>query len=296
MSNNLIKAITTDGSIRAYAVDGTKTVSTAQKLHNMYPTASAALGRTMMAAQMMGAMLKDNSSISIIINGGGPMGNICAVTDKSGNVKGYVHNPYLDVPIKSNGKLDVSFGVGTDGTITVIKDMGLKEPYVGKTPIITGEIAEDITNYFVQSEQTPTVCALGVLVETDASVRAAGGYIIQLMPNASNDAADKIENNIKILKPVSTLIDEGLSPEDIIRKALDGFDVQILEEREVAFVCDCSRERTKSALLSLGKKELSDMLESPEKTELVCSFCSKKYEFGKEELKKLIDSLDTENR
>lgn len=291
--NNLIKAISKDGSIRAYAVNGTNTVSTAQKLHNLFPTASAALGRTLMAAQMMGAMLKDNSSVSIIINGKGPLGNICTVTDRSGNVKGYVQNPHANLPLKENGKLDVSGGVGTDGTITIIKDMGLKEPYVGKTPIVSGEIAEDLTYYFAQSEQTPTVCALGVLVDTDCSIKSAGGYIVQLMPDATNDTAQRIESDISKLESISVLIDEGKSLYDILSLALEGFEMKVLEERYVSFKCDCSEERTKNALISLGKDELIDILESPEETELICSFCSKQYKFSKDKIRELISNLQS---
>lgn len=287
--SKIIRAITSDGQIVAFGIDSTEMVNRAADIHKPSPVMTATLGRLLSAASMMGIMLKGkDESVTVRISGDGPAGQLTAVSDSAGNVRGFAVNPTFDLPLNAIGKLDVSGAVGNTGTVSVAKDLRLKEPYCGQTQIVSGEIAEDITNYFATSEQTPTVCALGVLVDTDLSVKASGGYIIQLLPFADPAVIDRLESNLKNVKPVTTMIDSGLSPEDIIRKVLDGFEVEIMDETDVVYKCTCSRERIEKALVSLGGKELSDMIEEQGSAEVNCHFCDSTYKFTKSELEALL--------
>lgn len=287
----LIRCITSDGLVMATALDSTDIVAKAEQLHKTSAVMTAALGRLLTATSMMGNALKgENNTITVKIDGDGPAGALIAVADSKGDVRGYAVNPVVEIPVKENGKLDVCGAVGTQGTLYVIKDLGLKEPYNGFVPLSTGEIAEDIAAYYAISEQIPTVCALGVLVNPDLTVRVAGGYIIQLLPAAHgyDEVITKLENNIKAMKSVTTLLEEGKSIEEIIKIALKGFEVEVLEEEQVAYKCNCSRQRFERALKSISKEELSQMAEEMESAETVCQFCNKVYTFTKDELKGLL--------
>ena len=289
MKDYLIRGASIDEGIRFFACRTTDLVDKASKIHDCYPVTAAALGRLLSAASMMGTMLKsDKDTLTLQINGKGPAGAVVAVTDSSGNVRGYVANPHVELPLKSNGKLDVGGAVGLDGALTVIKDMGLKEPYIGQIPIVTGEIAEDLTSYFAISDQTPTAVGLGVLAETEG-VTAAGGFIIQVMPGADDTAISGIENSISGLKPVTEMIRHGMTPEEIISQVMNGIEYTIYETREVEYRCNCSRERIERALISIGEKELHDMIEEQGHAEVVCHFCNEKYMFNKEELVELLE-------
>ncbi len=285
----LARCISMDGTIIAMAVDSTDIVNRAQEIHETSAVCSAALGRLMTAASLMGSALKGkDDSVTLRLNGGGPIGSVIAVSDSEGNVRGYVTQPVVEIPLNKKGKLDVAGAVGTNGFLTVIKDLGMKEPYVGQSPIISGEIAEDVTAYYSTSEQTPTVCALGVLVNPDLTIRAAGGLIIQLLPTALDDTIDLVEKCIETLEPISTLIDRGMTPEEICRHALHLFDLDILDTAEPAYKCYCSRHRVEGALISTGVEELEDMAKD-EKTEVSCQFCDKKYVFTPDDIKALIN-------
>ncbi len=287
----LIRCITSDGLVMATALDSTDIVARAEQLHKTSAVVTAALGRLLTATSLMGNALKgENSTITVKIDGNGPSGAVIAVADSHGDVRGYAVNPVVEIPLKENGKLDVSGAVGRDGTLYVIKDLGMKEPYNGFVPIATGEIAEDIAAYYAVSEQIPTVCALGVLVNPDLTVRVAGGYIIQLLPAAYgyDEVIDKLENNIKIMKPITTLLDEGKDILEIVKIALDGFEVEVLEEQTAAYKCNCSRERFESALKSLNREELEEMAAEMEKAETVCQFCGSVYAFTRDELKSFL--------
>ena len=284
----LIRCITSDGLVMATALDSTDMVARAEQLHGTSAVVTAALGRMLTATSIMGNALKgENNTITVKIDGDGPVGSIVCVADSRGDVRGYPVNPVVEIPLKENGKLDVCGAVGTNGTVFVIKDLGLKEPYNGFVPISTGEIAEDIAAYYAVSEQIPTVCALGVLVNPDLTVRVAGGYLIQLLPAAHgyDEVITRLENNIKAMKPITTLLDEGLDIEQIVRIALSGFEVEVLSEQNATYKCNCSRERFEAALKSLDKKELDAMAEEMEKADTVCQFCNTVYTFTKEELK-----------
>ena len=283
----LIRCITSDGLIMATALDSTDIVSKAEQLHKTSAVCTAALGRLLTATSMMGDMLKgEDNSITVKLDGGGLAGSVIAVSDYKGNVRGYIVNPNVEIPLKENGKLDVSGAVGTNGTLYVIKDLGLKEPYNGFVPITSGEIAEDITAYYAISEQIPTVCALGVLVNPDLTVRKSGGYIIQLLPFANGDDAiiTKLENNIRKMKSVTELMDSGMDIEDIVRMALDGFEVEVLDQYDAQYKCTCSVGRYEKALKALGKEELLNLADELEVAELVCQFCNKKYKFPRSKL------------
>lgn len=289
MKDYLIRGIDNTGNIRVFIASTTEMVEKARRTHITSPTATAALGRTLTAGAIMGTMMKnDKDRLTLKINGGGPIGNILVVSNNSGTVKGYVDNPYADVESRSDGKLDVGRVVGKDGSITVIMDLGLKEPYVGQSNLISGEIAEDLASYYMLSEQKPSVVSLGVLVDKDISVRAAGGYIIQLLPDVSEEDIEKIEDSIKNIEPISTLIDLGLSPEDIMKKLLPDFDMKVLDKTKVEYSCDCTRERIQDVLKSIGKKEIEAMIEEDGKAEVVCHFCNTNHQFSREELEKLI--------
>ncbi|MGN0577910.1 MAG: Hsp33 family molecular chaperone HslO [Ruminiclostridium sp.] len=287
----IVRALSADGSVLCSAINSTDIVNEIFRIHKTTPVASAALGRLCTAASIMGALLKgEDDTLTLRLNGGGPSGNIVAAADYMGNVKCYAENPQVDLPLKPNGKLDVSGYVGTDGFLGVIKDLGLKEPYATQTPIVSGEIAEDITSYFAVSEQIPTVCALGVLVDRDWSIKAAGGYIIQLVPPINEAAIDVIEKNIQNMQSVTALIESGMTSEEIALKGLEGLNGEILDSWEANYRCGCSRERTERILISLGAKELERLADEQENTEVCCHFCDKKYSFTSEELKELLKS------
>ncbi len=288
----IVRMIAKDAPIKAMAIQGRGLVQRAREIHSTLPVATAALGRTLMATSMMGAQLKEqDGSVTVRINGGGPLGSILAVADSAGNVRGYVQNGQVDIPLKGPAKLDVGSAVGTDGALTVIKDLRLKEPYVGTIPLVSGEIAEDITAYFAESEQIPTACALGVLVDTDLSVAAAGGYLIQLLPGASDQDIDKIEAGIARVGQVTTHLNQGMAPEDLLRTVLADFDLELLEQSPVEYRCYCSRERMKNALLSMGKQELLALIADQGRAEMTCQFCDAVHVFEKEDLEELAASL-----
>ena len=284
-----VRCIATDGTLSVTAIDATDIVGRAAEIHQTSAVTSAALGRLLCAASLMGSALKGkDDALTLRINGGGPAGTVMAVADSEGNVRGYVQQPVVELPLNKVGKLDVAGAVGKDGFVTVIKDLGLKDPYVGQTPIVSGEIAEDITAYFASSEQIPTVCALGVLVNPDLSIKAAGGFLIQLLPTAMDDTIDKVEQSIAGLPSVTTLLTQGLTPEDICRKALRLFDLEVLDTAQPAYLCRCSRAKVEAALISTGKEELLDMAKQ-KTTEVCCQFCDKVYIFSSDEMLALVD-------
>lgn len=285
----LVRAISEDGSAVAIAIDSTDIVSKIERTHRTSAVVTAALGRLTTAASIMGVQLKgENDTLTLRMNGGGETGSLIAVANSRGNVKSYVANPVVELPLNQYGKLDVSGAVGKDGFLQVVKDLGLKEPYVGQVPIESGEIAEDITRYFAVSEQIPTVCSLGVLVNPDLTVRAAGGFLVQLLPFADESCIDVIERNVNGFAPISQLIDEGKTPEQIAMDLLAGLNPNVLDSCETAYTCDCSRERVEKALISMGRKELETIIEEDGKTEVGCHFCNKKYRFNKQELTELL--------
>ncbi|MBE6771771.1 MAG: Hsp33 family molecular chaperone HslO [Ruminococcaceae bacterium] len=282
--SELVRMISTDGTLTVIAADTTDIINRMEQIHRTSAVTSAALGRLLTAASMMGAVLKGkDNSITLRLNGGGPAGSVIAVSDSEGNVRGYVSNPIVEIPLNNKGKLDVAGAVGTEGSLTVMKDLGLKEPYIGQVPIVSGEIAEDITSYFATSEQLPSVCALGVLVNPDLSIKAAGGFIIQLLPTALDDTIDKVEECIKDIEPVTQMLTNGMSPEDICRHVLKGFDLEILDTSNPEYRCTCSRERVSKALISIGREGLLEMAQE-KTTEVSCHFCEKKYIFTSEEV------------
>jgi molecular chaperone Hsp33 len=285
---NLIRAISKDGSFIAFAVDTKEIVNRAAQIHRSSPVVTAALGRLLSAASMMGVMLKGKGdTVTLRIRADGPAGNLIAVADSEGNVRGYVDRPEVDLPLNAAGKLDVGGAVGRSGTLTVVKDLHLKEPYSGSTALVSGEIAEDVTQYFAQSEQTPTVCALGVLVDTDLTVRASGGYIIQLLPYCEDGVIDRIEANLRDVSPVSAMLDGGMTPEEVLRTVLRGFELEIMSETQVGYVCNCSRERIARALHSMGAAELLALVREQGGAEVTCHFCDRKYHFTADELRSL---------
>ena len=288
----LKRAISADASVVAMAVDTTDIVSEIEKIHKTSAVTTAALGRLTTAASMIGYSLKNkDDSVTMRIDGKGPSGVLIAVSDYMGNVKSYLANPVVEIPLNKHGKLDVAGAVGTDGTLSVIKDIGLKEPYSGTIPLVSGEIAEDVAAYFATSEQVPTVCGLGVLVNPDLSVNCAGGYLIQLLPFASEAVIDQIEKNVNGLKSVTQMMTDGITMEELALKLLDGLEPNILDESEVKYSCDCSKERVTRALTSLGHEELADMIrENNEKnitTDVKCHFCNKIYSFTASDLEEL---------
>lgn len=287
--SELVRMISNDGTLTVIAVDSTDIINRMEKIHVTSAVTSAALGRLLTAASMMGAVLKGRDhSLTLRLNGNGPAGSLIAVSDSEGNVRGYVANPVVEIPLNDKGKLDVAGAVGTDGTLTVMKDLGMKEPYIGQIPIVSGEIAEDITSYFATSEQLPSVCALGVLVNPDLSIRAAGGFIIQLLPTALEDTIDQVEECIKGIPSVTKMLTDGMTPEEICRSVLKTFDLEILDTASPEYRCNCSRERVTKALLTMGKEEIIDMANDPF-TEVDCHFCEKKYRFTSDEIRKLAE-------
>ena len=289
MKDYLIKGIDKTGSIRILVASTTNMVEKARITHNTSPTASAALGRTLTAGIIMGSMMKNEEDIlTLKISGNGPAGTLFVVAKNNGKVKGEIGNPSADLPSREDGKLDVGNLVGRNGNLTVIMDLGLKEPYIGSSNLVTGEIAEDLANYFYRSEQIPSVVSLGVLVDKDISIKAAGGYIIQLLPAISEEDIVKIENSLKNIKAMSTMIDKGLTPEEIMDEVLKDFEMEVLDKIEIAYECDCNREKIESVLKSLGKEEIEKIIEEDKEAEIICHFCNTKYIFNKGELERLI--------
>lgn len=289
MKDYLVRATANNATIRAFATVTTEIVQKAHQIHETSHVASAALGRTLTAAVMMGGMMKDSgNSVTIQVKGDGPLGGIVVVSDTKLNVRGYVYNPMVDIPLNDLGKLDIAFGVGKNGYMNVIKDLGLKEPYIGYVNLVSGEIAEDVAYYFAFSEQIPSVVSLGVLVDTDGSILNAGGYIIQLMPGAGEDVIDYLENKVHSVKPVTALLSEGKSPEDILDIILGEKGLEIHETAPCNYVCNCSRERMERNLLSIGEKEIMDMVREQHGAELSCHFCNSKYYFTEEQLLDLL--------
>ncbi len=290
--DKLVRAITSDGAVKAVAVTTKDLTEKVRNIHKTLPVATAAIGRALAAASMMGNALKEeNASLTLQIKGGGPLGTVLAVSDHLGNVRGYVQNPQVDLPLREDGKLDVGAAVGAEGTLTVIKDLGMKEPYIGSVGLLGGEIAEDLAAYFVESEQIPTACAMGVLVDRDQSVRAAGGYIVQLLPGAGEDVIAKVEGGVLAAGPVTALLDQNADPEALLRTVLSDFEVEILETSPIGYQCYCSRDRVERALISMGVSELEDLLAEQGGCELGCQFCDQVYRFTGAELQALIDRM-----
>ena len=276
----LKRAISKDASVVSYALDATDMVAEIERIHETSAVVTAALGRLAIAASMMGYGLKgEKDTVTLRVDGKGPAGQLVAVADSHGNVKCDVEHPIVEIPLNAHGKLDVGGAVGTDGMLSVVKDLGLKEPYVGMCPLVSGEIAEDLTSYYAYSEQVPTVMALGVLVDKDLSILCAGGFMVQLLPGATDAEIDRLEKNINAMPSVTELLHAGKTPEDMMQMALAGFAPNVLDERTVQYQCDCSSERTKEMLLSLGRAELERMRDEDPNCEVVCHFCHSKYQY-----------------
>lgn len=291
MSDQLIRAISQDGLIKVSAVSTRDLTERARQIHKTLPVATAALGRLLAGASMMGNALKEEAaSLTLQIKGGGPLGTLLAVSDHEGNVRGTVENPAVDIPLREDGKLDVGAAVGNQGTLTVIRDLRMKEPYVGSVGLLWGEIAEDIALYFVESEQIPTACGLGVLVDRDQSVLAAGGYLVQLLPGAGDETAEALEKSLRAAGPVTELLKADPDPEALLRAALPGLELEVLEKRPIEYRCDCSRERMERALVSLGREELRAMIAEQGGAELTCRFCDNVQKFSKEDLEALLEN------
>ena len=290
MKDYLVRGMTMDGFVKVVAIRSTELVQRGAEIHGTTPNATAAFGRALTAASMMGNMQKvDNGSMTLQIRGGGPIGTITVVSDPEGNVRGTVTEPKVPLVEKFPGKLDVGATVGTDGTITVIRDLQMKEPYIGSTQLVSGEIGDDVTAYFVQSEQTPTACALGVLVDRDMSVKVAGGYLVQLLPGAPDEVIDALEEGIRRAGAVTKMLEAGLTPEDILGQVCGSLGVVFMETVEVSYKCYCTRHRVEGALLSLGKEELTEIINEGKPFDVECQFCDTVYSFTPEEIKKMIN-------
>lgn len=288
MSDTLLRAIARDAGIQISAAVTTGLVERAREIHDTTPVATAALGRTLTATAIMGSQLKtEDGSVTVQVKGNGPLGTIVCVGDADGWVRGYLQNPGCELPLRADGKLDVGGGVGR-GYLMVIKDIGLKDPITGTVALVNGEIAEDLTRYFAESEQIPSACALGVLVDTNRSVKCAGGWLVQLMPGVKDADIDRLEANLAKIEPMTAMLDKGLTLEQIVQTVLDGFTVDFLQTDAIGYRCACSREKVERALLSMGKDELSKMAEEQEKSEVTCQFCDKVYVFSREELRQLL--------
>lgn len=288
--DQIVRVIAKDAPVKAMAISGRDMAERARAIHDCWPVASAALGRLLMAASMMGAVMKgEEGAVTLRVKGGGPLGALTAVSDSRGNVRGYVQNPAVDVPRKAKGKLDVGAAVGCDGELTVIRDLGMKEPYIGSVRLVGGEIAEDIAAYYVESEQVPTACALGVLIAPDQTVQAAGGYLIQLLPGADEGVVSAVKRGVARLGAVSARLDGGMDPLGLLREVLGEFQLEVLETAPIEYRCYCTRERVSRALISLGKGELDSLIKEQGGAELTCQFCDKVYRFDEEELRLLRD-------
>ena len=292
MKDYLVRGMTMDSFVKVVAIRSTEMVRRGAQIHNTTPNATAAFGRALTAASMMGNMQKvENGSMTMQIKGGGPIGSIVCVSDSVGNVRGYVYEPNVPLMEKYPGKLDVGATVGTDGTLTIIRDLQMKEPYVGSVPLVSGEIGDDVTAYFAHSEQTPTACALGVLVDTDLSVKVAGGYLIQLLPGAPDEVIDAVEAGIQHAGSVTSMLEAGLTPEDILGQVLGNLGVVFMETTEVSYKCYCDRDRVTSALISLGKKELEEIAAEGKTFPISCQFCDTVYKFTPEDVRGLLKNL-----
>lgn len=291
MSDKRIRAIAKDAAIQITAVTSIETVERARQIHHTLPTATAALGRVLTICSIMGSQLKvDDGSVTIQFKGNGPLGSVVCVSDSEGNVRGYLQNPACDLPLRQDGKLNVGAGIG-QGYLMVIKDIGLKDPVNGTTVLVNGEIAEDMTRYFVESEQIPSACALGVLVGVEQQVKQAGGYLVQLMPGYTEKDIDKLEENIKNAGAMTAMLESGMTLEQIVYKVLDGFDVEILEESEFEYRCNCSRDKVIRALISMGRKELIELMNEQQNAEITCQFCDKVYSFTSDEIGELLSKI-----
>lgn len=289
MKDILLRCTSADGSIRLLCCKTTNIVEEARLIHNTYPVTTAALGRMLTAGSMMGTMLKsEKDTITLQINGKGPAGSIIVVSDITGDVRGYVANPFVDLPLNNKGKLDVGGAVGRDGVFTVIKDLGLKEPYIGQVPIVNGEIGEDIASYFASSEQTPTAVALGVRIAIDGKVDSAGGFIVQVMPQADDNTIDLLEKNVTRINSVTEIISEA-GIEGLVQIIMKDIGYTIHERKEIGYRCNCNRNRLEKALITIGKEELEELIKEQGQVELTCHFCNKKYLFNKEELEDILN-------
>ncbi|MEE1327525.1 MAG: Hsp33 family molecular chaperone HslO [Oscillospiraceae bacterium] len=292
MKDYLVRGMTMDGFVKVVAIRSTELVRRGAQIQGTTPNATAAFGRCLTAASMMGNMQKvENGSMTLQVRGGGPIGTITVVSDPVGNVRGCMTEPKVPLVEKYPGKLDVGATVGTDGTLTVIRDLQMKEPYIGSTELVSGEIGDDVTAYFVQSEQTPTACALGVLVDRDCSVKVAGGYLVQLLPGAPDEVIDALEDGIKRAGAVTKMLEAGLTPEDILGQVCGSLGVVFMETTEVEYKCYCSRERVTAALISLGRKELQEIVDEGKTFPIECQFCDEVYEFTTDDIKKLLEEI-----
>ncbi len=292
MNDYLVRGMTMDGFVKVVAIRSTEMVRRGAQIQKTTPNATAAFGRALTAASMMGNMQKvENGSMTLQIKGGGPIGSVVCVSDPEGNVRGYVTQPNVPLVEKHPGKLDVGASVGTSGTLTVIRDLQMKEPYVGSVQLVSGEIGDDVTAYFAQSEQTPTACALGVLIDRDQSVKVAGGYLLQLLPGAPDEVIDKLEQGIQRAGAVSTMLEQGMTPEDILGSVAGDLGVVFMETQEVTYKCYCSRERVTSALISLGKKELAEIANEGKAFPVECQFCDTTYSFTPEDIRELLEKV-----
>ena len=286
--DRIIRATAGDGFIKMAVITARDTVQRAREIHSCSPTAAAALGRTLCGASLLGeAMKEENASLTIRINGGGPIGSVVAVSDHEGFVRGYVDNPHIELPLRSDGKLNVGGAVGCDGMLTVSRDIGLREPYIGSTELRSGEIAEDLTAYLLESEQVPSACALGVLVDTDTSIKAAGGFLVQLMPGADEALIGKLEENIFLMDQLTTVLDED-GPEEIFRQVLKGLEYHLVAEAPVGYRCPCSRERIGLALSVIDEAELREMIDEGKDAEILCQFCDRRYSFTPLDLREIL--------
>ena len=292
MSDQILRAMTADGWVKAVAIRSTELVERARQIHNTTPTATAALGRALSACSMLGNMQKiENGSVTLQIKGGGPLGTVLAVSDAEGNVRGYVQNPHISLLEKYAGKLDVGAAVGTDGLLTVIRDLQMKEPYVGSVALVSGEIGDDVTAYLAQSEQTPSACALGVLVDRDCTVKAAGGYIVQLLPGAPEEIIDRLEQGIRTAGPVTAMLEGGMSLEDMLRAVLGEVEIEFFAPTPVGYRCYCTLDRVETTLISLGREELQKIVDEGEEIKVECQFCDTDYRFTPEQIRQILESL-----
>ena len=292
MSDTILRAMTTDGWVKAVAVNSKNIVERARQIHGTTPTATAALGRVLTACSMLGNMQKiENGSVTLQIKGGGPLGTVLAVSDAAGNVRGYVQNPHITLLEKYAGKLDVGAAVGTDGMLTVIRDLQMKEPYVGSVELVSGEIGDDVTAYLVQSEQCPSACGLGVLVDVDHSVKCAGGFILQLLPGAPEEIIDKLEQGIAAAGSVTGMLDAGLSLRELLQKVTGGMELEFFDPEPVEYRCYCTRDRVEAALISLGREELRQIVDEGKEIQISCQFCDTEYKFTPEDVSALLQNI-----
>lgn len=292
MKDYIVRAMSRDGFVKAVGIRSTELVRRAQQIQQSTATATAALGRALTAASMIGNMQKvEDGSVTLQIKGGGPLGTILCVSDAVGNVRGYVQHAQITLMEKYQGKLDVGAAVGTGGTLTLIRDMGMKEPYVGSVELVSGEIADDVTAYFAQSEQTPTACALGVLVNRDHTVKVAGGYLFQLLPGAPDEVISRLEEGIQKAGAVTPMLERGLTPEELLQSVYGKEELELLEKTPVSYRCYCSRQRVTATLISLGKKELTEIAQAGEQVEIGCQFCDTVYRFSPEEIRDILKTL-----